>query len=303
MISRRTLLRAGGIAAVAQLLSRTSFAERTPIYKSIPSSGEQLPIIGMGSSRTFDVGNDQRVRSQLLEVVRLFFDYGGALIDSSPMYGAAETVLGDCLAALDNTQSLFAATKVWTFGKQGGIKQMWESMRRMRVERFDLMQIHNLRDWKVHLQTLKEWKQAGKIRYLGITTSHGRYHDELLSALQAESFDFVQLSYNIIDREVEKRLLPMAQDNGIATLVNRPFQRGVLFSKVRGKSLPEWAGEFDCRSWGQFFLKFAVSHPAATCTIPATSKPHHMMDNMEANFGRLPDAAMRSRMIQYIEAL
>lgn len=304
MISRRTVLKAGGVAVAASpLLCRTSIAEGMPIYRAIPQTGEQLPVIGMGSSRTFDVDGDDGIRSQLIEVLRLFFDNGGALIDSSPMYGSAEAVLGDCLAALDNTEALFAATKVWTYGREAGIGQMEESMRRMRVDRFDLMQIHNLRDWRVHLQTLKEWKQEGKVRYIGITTSHGRHHDELVSALKSEPFDFVQLSYNIVDREVEERLLPLAQEKGIATLINRPFRRGDLFSKVRGKALPEWAGEFDCQSWGQFFLKFTISHPAATCAIPATSKPRHMIDNMGAGFGRLPDAATRARMIQYIEAL
>ena len=273
------------------------------IKKAIPASGEQLPVIGMGSSRTFDVEDTAAARAQLAPVLQAFFDQGGALIDSSPMYGSAEQVLGDLLKTTRNKDKLFAATKVWTDGKQAGIEQMQRSMQRMGVNRFDLMQIHNLRDWQVHLETLKAWKEEGKIRYIGITTSHGRYHEELETILELERFDFVQFSYNISDRMVEKRLLPLAAERGTAVLINRPYQRGQLFSAVKGKALPEWAAEFDCASWGQFFLKFIVSHPAVTCTIPATTKPHHMMDNMAAGFGRLPEASQRERMLAYFQGL
>jgi diketogulonate reductase-like aldo/keto reductase len=257
----------------------------------------------MGSSRTFDVGSTAAERAPLAEVLQAFFDEGGALIDSSPMYGSAESVLGDLLKGITNKDSLFAATKVWTDGKDAGVRQMEESMQRMGVKIFDLMQIHNLRDWRVHLATLRDWKAQGKVRYIGITTSHGRFHEELEKIMQAEPIDFVQLSYSIANREVERRLLPLAADRGIATLINRPFQRGAMFRTVKGEPLPEWAAEFDCVSWGQFFLKFAVSHPAATCVIPATSKVHHMVDNMAAGFGKLPDAAMRARMIRHFESL
>jgi diketogulonate reductase-like aldo/keto reductase len=273
------------------------------IKRVIPSSGEMLPVMGMGSSGTFDVHLDGATRAQLTAVLRHFFDQGGAVIDSSPMYGSAERVLGELLTGIGNQDALFAATKVWTNGKASGIRQMHRSMARMRVDRFDLMQIHNLRDWKVHIKTLKTWKEQGKIRYLGITTSHNRAHDELIRALKVESFDFVQFSYNIGNRESEKRLLPLAQDKGIATLINRPFQRGRLFHHVKGMPLPDWVREFDCATWGQFFLKFTLSHPATTCVIPATSKPHHMADNMAAGFGRLPDAVMRKRMIAHVESL
>ncbi len=273
------------------------------IRKPIPSSGEQLPVIGMGTSRTFDVGDDTEARAALLPVLQAFFDQGGALIDSSPMYGSSEQVTGDLLRQIDNKDALFAATKVWTYGKQDGIEQMQRSMQRMGVEEFDLMQIHNLRDWQVHLETLQEWKRQGRVRYIGITTSHGRFHDELESILDIEPFDFVQFSYSIGNRTVEQRLLPLAAERGMATLINRPFQRGELFAGVKGKPLPDWAAEFDCASWAQFFLKFVVSHPAVTCAIPATSKLHHMQDNMAAGFGRLPDAALRQRMVSYFEAL
>jgi len=276
---------------------------KTAITKAIPSSGEKLPVIGMGSSRTFDVGESSDERKPLLEVLQLFFDHGGALIDSSPMYGASEQVIGDLLKQVTNKEKLFAATKVWTTGKESGIEQMQESSRRMGVKVFDLMQIHNLVDWEVHLETLRDWKAQGKVRYIGITTSHGRYHEDLEDILAKHPFDFVQFSYNIGNRIVEQRLLPLAKERGIATLINRPYQRGSLFRQVRGKELPAWAMEFDCRSWGQFFLKFVASHPAVTCVIPATSKARHMVDNMAAGFGRLPDAETRSKMLQYFEAL
>ncbi len=303
-ISRRSLLKlmaACGIAVSASpaLLPAKS---REALKKPIPVSGEQLPVIGMGSSRTFDVDNAQ-AKAALLPVLQAFFDQGGALIDSSPMYGSAEQVLGDLLQQVDNKQALFAATKVWTYGKQQGIEQMQRSMQRMGVQRFDLMQIHNLRDWQVQLETLKAWKQEGRVRYIGITTSHGRYHDELEVILDTEPFDFVQFSYNIVNREAEQRLLPIARERGLAVLINRPFARGELFHRVRGKTLPDWAADCDCASWGQFFLKYVVSHPDVTCVIPATSKLKHMLDNMGAGFGRLPDATMRQRMAAFMASL
>ena len=304
-ISRRRFLQSSGAAALFCTLAPASAAtsQATPIKKIIPSSGEQLSVIGLGTSRTFDVDSDSAAQSPLVEVMQAFFDNGGQLIDSSPMYGSAEAVTGELLKAVSNTRGLFTATKVWTYGKNEGIAQMQRSMRRLGVDQIDLMQIHNLRDWKTHIETLRDWKQQGKIRYLGITTSHGRYHQELETILQQEPLDFVQFSYNIENRTVEQRLLPLAQERGIATLINRPYQRGSLFRKVRGKSLPDWAVDFDCASWGQFFLKFIASHPGVTCIIPATSKLKHMVDNMTAGYGRLPDAATRQRMIKYLESL
>jgi len=219
------------------------------------------------------------------------------------MYGNAEEVLGELIEKARGKESLFAATKVWTDGKESGIQQMGVSAERMRVANFDLMQVHNLRDWHTHVETLKEWKAEGKVRYIGITTSHGRFHDQLFRTLQAEPFDFVQLSYSLGNREVEKRLLPLAQDKGIATLINRPFQRGQMFRKVKGRKLPDWASEIDCVSWGQVFLKFVLAHPATTCIIPATADPDHMRDNMGAGFGRVPDAEMRQRMIDFYQSL
>ena len=305
LISRRDFMIAlGGASAMVALTPLSLQAqERVAIKRAIPSSGELLPAIGLGTSRTFDAGDNLTARSQLAEVLQSFFDNGGALIDSSPMYGSSETVIGGLLKTTKFNNSLFAATKVWTDGKQSGIRQMKESMRLWGVQKFDLMQIHNLRDWKIHLETLTNWKEQGKVRYIGITTSHGRSHAELEQVMKSESLDFVQFSYNIGNRIAEQRLLPLAADRGMATLINRPFQRGSLFGRVKNKTLPPWAAEFDCKSWGQYFLKFIASHPAVTCSIPATSKVHHMADNMAAGFGRLPDAEMRNRMIRHFESL
>ncbi len=302
MITRRTLL-----AAAAALpftgIAGASRAESAPITRPIPSSGEVLPVIGMGSSRTFDVAPDDAVIGQLTEVLRLFFAGGGALIDSSPMYGQAESALGAVLKQLGMPESLFAATKVWTYGTEAGIEQMQESSRRMNVPVFDLMQIHNLRDWRLHLPTLRRWKEAGKIRYLGITTSHRRNHPELERIMRSEPLDFVQFSYNIENRLAEERLLPIAADRGIATIINRPYQHGALFTRSKGKALPPLAKELGCQSWGQFYLKWVIGHPAVSCLIPATSKPKHMKDNMGANFGPVPDAAQRAEMLKIFESL
>jgi aryl-alcohol dehydrogenase-like predicted oxidoreductase len=283
--SRRRFLQSSGAAALLYALAPAAAAtpQATPIKKIISSSGEQLSVIGLGTSRTFDVDSGGAAQSPLVEVMQAFFDNGGQLIDSSPMYGSAEAVTGALL--------------------KSGIAQMQQSMRRLGVDQIDLMQIHNLRDWRTHIETLRDWKQQGKIRYLGITTSHGRYHEELETILQQQPLDFVQFSYNIENRTAERRLLPLAREHGIATLINRPYQRGSLFRKVRGKPLPDWAADFDCASWGQFFLKFIASHPGVTCIIPATSKLKHMVDNMAAGYGRLPDAATRQRMIKYLESL
>lgn len=303
-ITRRYFLQALAVLGAGLASSpKALFGEsRKAITRAIPSSGEPLPVIGMGTSRTFDVGNDQAARQRLTLVLQAFFDNGGALIDSSPMYGSAETVVGDLLKRVTNKQAYFAATKVWTDGRQNGVDQMHESMRRMGVGVMDLMQIHNLRDWKIHLATLRDWKADGKIRYIGITTSHGRDHGELEQIMKTEQLDFVQFSYNIENRTAENRLLPLALDRGIAVLINRPFQRGTLFQKVKGKTLPPWSAEFDCESWAQFFLKFIISHPAVTCVIPATAKIHHMQDNAAAGFGRVPTANQRRRMLSYAES-
>jgi len=303
--SRRQFLQTSAAASLMVSLAPgfALAADSAVIKKTIPSSGERLSVIGLGTSRTFDVDSANAVTSPLMAVMQAFFDNGGQLIDSSPMYGSAEAVTGALVKQVTNKQDIFTATKVWTDGKREGIEQMERSMRRLGVDQIDLMQIHNLRDWQTHIDTLLDWKAEGRIRYIGITTSHGRYHDELEEILQQMPLDFVQFSYNILNRTAEQRLLPIAREKGIATLINRPYQRGSLFRKVKGKPLPAWAAEFDCASWGQFFLKFIAAHPAVTCIIPATSKLKHMVDNMAAGYGRLPDEATRQRMIRFIEAL
>jgi diketogulonate reductase-like aldo/keto reductase len=267
------------------------------IQKTIPVSSESLPAIGMGSWLTFDVGDDEAARATRVQVLQAFFDRGGALIDSSPMYGSSQEVIGYCLRQIRNKQALFAATKVWIYGQWLGIKQMEAAQKLWGVARFDLMQIHNMLDWQSHLETLKAWKAEGRIRYIGITTSHGRRHAEMERALLKEPFDFVQFTYNLADRDAEQRLLPLAAERGIAVIINRPFDGGALFGPVQGKPLPAWAAEFDCTNWAQFFLKFIVAHPAVTCAIPATSQVAHMHENMGAGFGRLPDAETRRRML------
>lgn len=273
------------------------------IQRPIPSTGELLPVMGMGTSRTFDTEGDPESLAVLSDVLRIFFEKGGKVIDSSPMYGHAESRVGDVLRAMKTPPPLFAATKVWTSGEERGIEQMEESARRMHVKVFDLIAVHNLKDWKTHLATLKRWKSEGKVRYIGITTSHGRDHDALMDIMRSEPLDFVQFSYNIEDREVEQSLLPLSQERGIATMINRPFQQGALFGKSRGHELPPLAAELDCSSWAQFFLKFILGHPAVTCIIPATEKAQHMTDNMQANFGRVPDAAQRAEMLRIFESL
>jgi diketogulonate reductase-like aldo/keto reductase len=301
--NRRQFMGLAGVLAAGWVLPAGTFADAGQIRKAIPKTAETLPVIGMGTSRTFDAIGKTELLTRLQQVTQTFFDMGGGMIDSSPMYGSAQEVIGKLLPGVEKSADLFAATKVWIQGKQQGIEQMKNSRQQWGIPRFDLMQIHNLIDWETHLETLKQMKSDGEIRYIGITTSHGRDHNELTQILKKHDFDFVQLSYNIGNRHVESPLLSIAQDKGIAVIVNRPYQRGDLFHHVRGKSLPSWAQEFDCTSWGEYFLKFVVSHPAVTCAIPATSKVKHMQDNMQAGRGRLPTMKQRGKMVRYIESL
>jgi len=275
--------------------------EQKTITKIIPSTGEHIPAIGMGSWITFDVGDNDKLRLQRRQVLETFFNHGGTVIDSSPMYGSSEAVIGEALKNIRHKKKIFAATKVWILGKKSGIQQMELSKNLWGVSSFDLMQIHNMLDWETHWETLQEWKASGRIRYIGITTSHGRRHDDLANAMKRIPFDFVQFTYNLKYREVEQRLLPLAQDRGIAVIINRPFDGGHLFDRLRSRPLPTFAAEFGCQSWAEYFLKFIVSHPAVTCAIPATSRVDHMVENMSAGFGLLPDAGMRHRMIQFFE--
>ncbi len=303
---RRQILKAGlgASAALASvpLVASLQARHNRAIKKAIPASGESIPVIGLGTSRTFDV-NGHAQQLKLLPVLDAFFSNGGTMVDSSPMYGAAEETVGTLLDRLGRPKSLFSAGKVWVDGKQAGIAQMQESMALWGINAFDLMQIHNLRDWQTHLETLRDWKAQGKIRYIGITTSHNRFHQQLADIMKRESLDFVQFSYNIDNRVSEQSLLPIALDKGIAVLINRPFKRGDLFRRIKGKKIPEWAAEMGIKSWGQYFLKFVVSHPAVTCAIPATSKVKHVLDNMSAGFGELPDLSARQRMINQLNEI
>lgn len=305
MLRRRQFVQLGTALAALPGLHLTANAAATPavITRTIPSSGEAIPVIGMGTSQTFDVPASPATLEQLSAVLEAFFTGGGSVIDSSPMYGEAESRVGDVLRSLDPRPEVFAATKVWTEGREAGIGQMQTSAQRMAVERFDLIAVHNLTDWRTQLATLKEWKAEGRVRYIGITTSHGRFHDELLEIMRSEPLDFVQFTYNIGNRTAEEKLLPLAQERGIATMINRPYQRGELFSRAGKSPLPAVAREVGCESWGQFFLKFILAHPAVTNVIPATSKAHHMRDNMGANRGPVPDAGQRKAMLRAWDAL
>ncbi|WP_290647955.1 aldo/keto reductase [Aquisalimonas sp.] len=295
--------RPGLVAGGAALTAPVTTASDALHVKAIPGSGEHIPAIGMGTYVTFNVGANQAMRDQLTEVLRTFFDMGGGMIDSSPMYGTAEEVLGDCLDRLDDTDDKFSATKIWTRRTADGETQIDDSLALWGISRFDLMQVHNLVNWQAHLETIRDRKQAGEIRYAGVTTSHGRRHGELEQILRNEPVDFVQLTYNVLDREVEGRLLPLARERGIAVIANRPFRRGNLFDRVNGAPLPDWAGDYAIDNWAQFFLKFIISHEAVTCAIPATSRVEHMHENMGAMRGPLPDANARREMIAYLERL
>ncbi|HVY06948.1 MAG TPA: aldo/keto reductase [Burkholderiales bacterium] len=292
---------AAGVPAMPLLSSAEPMAAM--LKRPIPSSGEALPVVGLGTYQSFDVGSAAAEREPVREVLRLFAEQGGTLVDSSPMYGPSESVVGDLASELGLHAKLFMATKVWTSGREAGIRQMEESFRRMKVERMDLMQIHNLLDWKTHLATLKQWKAAGRVRYIGITHYHSGAYADLERLMKTKDYDFVQFNYSIAEREAEERILPLAHELGIATIVNRPFAQASLFSRVRGKEVPAWAAEFDCKSWGQFFLKYILGHPAVTCVIPATGKPQHLLDNIQAGSGRLPDEGTRKKMAAFMDSL
>jgi diketogulonate reductase-like aldo/keto reductase len=301
-MSRREFVRVALGAGAFALAGEFAMAESI-LRKPIPKTAESLPAIGLGTWQTFDVGAAQSSRDPLKEVLREFVRFGGSLIDSSPMYGKSESVVGALAAELGVHKQLFLATKVWTRGREAGIRQMEESFKRLRTQRMDLMQVHNLLDYRTHLATLGRWKEQGKIRYIGVTHYTASAYDEIARVLASEDLDFVQVNYSIAERDAERRLLPLAAEKRIAVLANRPLAAGGLFSRVRGRSLPPWAKEIGCASWAQFFLKFSISHPAVTCAIPATSKVEHLVDNMQAALGPLPDAATRERMARYLTEL
>lgn len=298
--ARRALL--ASIVAARAGLARAQETKRL-MTKPIPKSGEALPVIGLGTWQTFDVGGDPAARTPLAEVLRVFAAAGGSVIDSSPMYGASESVAGELIAGQGLRDKLFVATKVWTTGREAGIRQMETSFQRLRVRTLDLMQIHNLVDVATHTKTLLDWKQKGRIRYAGITHYSASAHGEVERWMKALDYDFLQINYSLAEPQAEERLLPLAQERKVAVLANRPFAEGSLFRKVRGKPLPPWAEELGIASWAQYFLKWIVSHPAVTCAIPATANPKHARDNVAAGDAPLPDAAARRRMADYWRAL
>lgn len=299
-MQRRTLLNLVPALTCAGALAQP--APRTaPLGRRIPSSGEEIPLVGLGSWITFNVGNDREARANCAEVMRNFFAAGGRLIDSSPMYGSSQGVIGDGLQKIGSARQVFSADKVWT--SSGGAAQVEASRNLWRVPRFDLLQVHNLLAWEKQLPVLQAMKAEGRVRYVGITTSEGRRHRDIEEIMRGHRIDFVQLTYNPLDREAEQRLLPLARDRGIAVLANRPFREGALLRDLRRHPVPPWAAEVDCSSWAQVVLKFIVSHPAITCAIPATSQVAHVRENMSAATGRMPDDAMRQRIAAYIENL
>jgi len=307
MPTRRKILKLiAGVPAMAVIPA--AHAAGAPLKRPVPKTGELLHAVGLGTWQTFDVGGDATGLVAAREVLARFIKAGGQMVDSSPMYGTSESVVGDLAAGLGVEKSLFLATKVWTRGREAGIRQMEESMRRMGAltrnpRAIDLMQVHNLTDVQTQLKTLREWKEQGRIRYLGVTHYHEGAYAEIERLIKSEQLDFAQFNYNVATTAAEERLLPVCAEYRTAVIANRPFEEGELFRRVKGRDLPGWAEEFDCHSWAQFFLKFILAHPAVTCAIPATRNPDYLVDNMGAALGRLPDAAMRRRMVQHMRSL
>jgi diketogulonate reductase-like aldo/keto reductase len=304
VLSRRALLGAMAASTAGMLLRPIAALAHAPLLtKPIPSSGERLPVVGLGSWITFNVGDDPELREECTAVMRAFFAAGGRMIDSSPMYGSSQAVIGHGLNQLGKPSALFSTDKVWTGSGPDGLEQIEESRAHWGVRRFDLLQVHNLLAWEEHLPTLLAMKAEGRVRYVGITTSEGRRHEELEQIMASRPIDFVQVTYNVLDREIESRILPLAQERGIAVIANRPFQQGALIRRLQRHRLPSWAPEIGAANWAQFILKFIVSHPAVTCAIPATTQVAHVKENMGAATGPLPDGAMRRRIVAHVEAL
>lgn len=301
--SRRDVLRLLGGCGAAFALGSVSAQTPKIMTRKIPSTGEDLSAVGLGTWQVFDAGGDSAARAPLREVIAAFAKAGGKMIDSSPMYGSAESVAGDLVAELSLRDRLFIATKVWARGREEGIAEMERSFKRLRVTTMDLMQVHNLLDVEVHTKTLRDWKAKRKIRYLGITHYTSSAYADVEKWLKKEKYDFLQINYSLAERESEKRLLPYCFENKIAVIANRPFAEGAMFRRVHGKPLPPWAAEIGVASWAQYFLKWIVGHPAVTCVIPGTGKPEHIADNVAAGFGALPDEGMRKRMAEYFDSL
>ena len=300
--TRRTVLKTGVVAIGAMLMPLESSAGSV-IERRIPRTGESLPAVGLGTWRVFDVAGNAARTAQARDTLRAFVELGGRVVDSSPMYGSSESLTGQLAAELGVRARLFVATKVWTTGRQAGILQMEDSMRKLRVERLDLMQVHNLVDADTHLATLREWKTSGRVRYAGVTHYHAGAHADLERVLKRGDIDFIQVNYSLAEPEAERRLLRAAADGGTAVIVNRPFAEGAMFRRVKGKPVPEWAKDIGCASWAQFFLKWILAQPAVTCVIPATRNPAHVADNLNAASGPPPDEAMRRKMSAYFHSL
>jgi diketogulonate reductase-like aldo/keto reductase len=278
------------------LISGWTTADNGILKRPIPSSGEKIPAVGLGTWQTFDVDESDTARAPLKKVLKTLIDNSGTVIDSSPMYGNSERVVGDLSTELNLNDKLFIATKVWTSGEDSGVRQMNNSFALLKRKKIDLMQIHNLLDWNTHIKTLRAWKEQGKVRYIGITHYTESAYASVEQILKTTPLDFLQINYSLLSRKAEERLFPLAQEKKVAVIINQPFEEGALFSRVKGKTLPVWAEEFDCKSWGQFFLKFILAQPAVTCVIPGTSKPNHMLDNIQAGVGKLPTETHLSRM-------
>ncbi len=281
-------------------ISGFSITNESILTRAIPNTGELLPVVGVGTWETFDIESNAQELRLLKELLQILADKGGKVIDSSPMYGLSEKTVGDLTTGLGLNDKLFLATKVWTQGKENGIQQMNHSFEVMQRKQLDLMQIHNLVDWKTHIKTLRDWKEQGKIRYIGITHYQESAYSDLENILKNEPIDFLQVNYNLAYRKAADRLLPLAREKKVAVIISQPFAYGKLFQQSKGKTLPAWAADIDCKSWAQFFLKFIVAHPAVTCVIPGTGNPTHMLDNITAGFGKLPDAKQQALMVKEI---
>ncbi len=301
-INRRAFLQQ--VASTAHLPFVSSWVMQNMHINTRPIRGTpavHLPVVGLGTWQTFDIGASEEGRVPLKEVLKVLSDHGGTVIDSSPMYGRSEEVVGDLSTEIGLNERFFIATKVWTSGKDQGIRQMNKSIGLLGRDRIELMQVHNLVDWQTHLKTLRDWKEQGRIKYIGMTHYTESAYPLLEQIITAEEIDFLQVNYSVASRKAEHRLFPLCLDRQVAVLVNQPFESGRLFDRVRGKVLPSGAQDFDCHSWGQYFLKFILSHAAVTCVIPGTSKPHHMLDNLGAGLGRLPDEKQRQEMVRVVQ--
>ncbi|MEC5386005.1 aldo/keto reductase [Uliginosibacterium sp. H3] len=306
---RSFLAQLPALAALASTLPASAARAAEPaaagtlIRKAIPSSGELIPVVGLGTARSYEDASGEAELAPLRATLKTFGETGGTVIDTAPSYGRAESLVGSLVEGLGIRASLFLSTKIGTTGRDAGLAQLENSFRQLRTNRIDLVSVHNLQDTTNQLALLREFKQAGRIRYVGMTTSFDRQYEAFESFMKRETLDFVQVDYALDNRDAAQRLIPLAKERGMAVMINLPFGRSRLFNAVKGKALPDWSAEFDCKSWAQFFLKYLVSHEAVTCVVPGMAKPEYVVDNLAAATGRLPDAAMRRRMEAYIDGI